>query len=164
MSSYTTCPNIPRPTSGPVRWSPWGCSMPSKAWGTGPSIAHSAPLGWRSTYFSRGHFAHAQLPPTVVCWHRIRGDTPNTCTSGAWYGARAPDYRSIPSPTSAYCEGLCGQDRLGRDDSCHGADGNGHRSRDHCPRDDPRYVKWPESPVSLGRVLHAPRYRIVAGQ
>src|SRR5262245_53573312 len=52
--------------------------------------AHSAPLGWRSTYFSRGHFAHAQLPPTVVCWHRIRGDTPNTCTSGVWYGARAP--------------------------------------------------------------------------
>ena len=36
--------------------------------------AHSAPFGRRSTYFSRGHFAHAQLPPTVVCWHRIRGD------------------------------------------------------------------------------------------
>jgi hypothetical protein len=26
-------------TSGPVRWSPWGCSMPSKAWATGHSIA-----------------------------------------------------------------------------------------------------------------------------
>ena len=28
-----------RPTSGPVRWSPWGCCMPSKAWATGHSIA-----------------------------------------------------------------------------------------------------------------------------
>ena len=32
-------PNILRPTSGPVRWSPWGCCMPSKAGATGPSIA-----------------------------------------------------------------------------------------------------------------------------
>ena len=34
-----TCPNTPRPASGPVRWSPWGCSMRSKVGGTGPSIA-----------------------------------------------------------------------------------------------------------------------------
>jgi hypothetical protein len=32
-------PHPPRPTSGPVRWSPWGCCMPSQAWATGPSIA-----------------------------------------------------------------------------------------------------------------------------
>jgi hypothetical protein len=35
-----TIPTHPEgPTSGPVRWSPWGCYMPSKAWATGPSIA-----------------------------------------------------------------------------------------------------------------------------
>ena len=28
-----------RPTSGPVRSSPWGCCMRLKAWGTGRSIA-----------------------------------------------------------------------------------------------------------------------------
>ena len=31
-------PEHPRPTSGPVRSSPWGCCMPSKAGATGPSI------------------------------------------------------------------------------------------------------------------------------
>ena len=32
-------PKHPGPTSGPVRWPPWGCCMPSKAGATGPSIA-----------------------------------------------------------------------------------------------------------------------------
>jgi hypothetical protein len=32
-------PKHPGHTSGPVRWSPWECSMPSKAWETVPSIA-----------------------------------------------------------------------------------------------------------------------------
>ena len=32
-------PKHPEATSGPVRWAPWGCCMPSKAWGTGRSIA-----------------------------------------------------------------------------------------------------------------------------
>jgi len=32
-------PNILRPTSGPVRWSPWGYSMPSKVGAIGRSIA-----------------------------------------------------------------------------------------------------------------------------
>jgi site-specific DNA recombinase len=39
MSSYAPSPNIPRPTSGPAKWSPWDCCMRSKAWATGPSIA-----------------------------------------------------------------------------------------------------------------------------
>src|SRR5215831_8372587 len=39
--------------------------------------------------FSRGHFSHAQHTPTVVCCHRLRGETPNAFASGAWYGARA---------------------------------------------------------------------------
>jgi hypothetical protein len=35
-----TIPKHPEgPTSGPARSSPWGSCMPSKAWGTGPSIA-----------------------------------------------------------------------------------------------------------------------------
>ena len=34
-----TIPNHPEAPSGPVRWAPWGCSMPSKAGATGPSIA-----------------------------------------------------------------------------------------------------------------------------
>ena len=35
-----TIPTHPEgPTSGPVRWSPWGCCMPSKGWAIGPSIA-----------------------------------------------------------------------------------------------------------------------------
>src|SRR4029453_9237166 len=100
----TGAPFFPGPTMSGYSWS-----------GQVPThIPH--PSDGDPRIFPGGHFAHAQLPPTVVCWHRIRGDTPNTCTSGAWYGARASAYRSIPGPTSAYCEGLCGQDRLGRDD------------------------------------------------
>ena len=34
-------PDIPRPASGPVRWSPWGCCMRSKVAGIGPFIAGS---------------------------------------------------------------------------------------------------------------------------
>jgi hypothetical protein len=26
------CPSTPRRTSGPARWSRWGCSMPSREW------------------------------------------------------------------------------------------------------------------------------------
>jgi len=33
-----------RPTSGPVRWAPWGCGMRSQASGIGRSIA-----GWHAT-------------------------------------------------------------------------------------------------------------------
>src|SRR6516165_10524179 len=63
--------------------------------------------------FSRGHFSHAQHTPTVLCCHRMRGETPNAFASGAWYGARATAYRSVPGPTSAHCEGLCRQDWFG---------------------------------------------------
>src|SRR2546426_838355 len=38
MSSHALSPSTPRPTSGPVRSSPWGCCMPSKAGATGRSI------------------------------------------------------------------------------------------------------------------------------
>ena len=34
----TGSPNIPRPVSGPVRWSPWGCCMRSKVVAIGRSI------------------------------------------------------------------------------------------------------------------------------
>ena len=39
--------------------------------------------------FSQGHFSHAQQTPTVVCCHRMRGDTPNAFASGVWYGSRS---------------------------------------------------------------------------
>src|SRR5262249_19300726 len=106
-----------------------------------------------SHLFSRGHFSHAQHHPTVVCCHRMRGDTPNAFASGAWYGARATAHRSVPGPTSAHCEGLCRQDWFGRDDQSVGTDGDGDRSRDHCAGHGARYLEWPKSPLSLGRVL-----------
>jgi hypothetical protein len=31
--------HLERPTSGPVRWAPWGSCMPSKAWATGRALA-----------------------------------------------------------------------------------------------------------------------------
>src|SRR5215510_6976372 len=88
----------------------------------------------------------------------MREDPPNAVTPGEWYGSRAPDHRRVPGPTSAYCKGLCRQDRLGRGDQSVGADGDGHRSRDHCAGHDPRYLEWTESPLSLGRVLDTARY------
>ena len=72
-----------------------------------------------------GHVSHGQQTPTVVCCHRMRGDTPNAFASGAWYGARSPAHRSVPGPTSAHCEGLCRQDWFGRDDQSVGTDGDG---------------------------------------
>ena len=63
-----------------------------------------------------GHVSHGQQTPTVVCCRRMTGDTPNIFASGARYGTRSTDHRSIPSPTPAHCESLCGQDRLGRGD------------------------------------------------
>src|SRR5713226_580821 len=35
MNRCAPCPNTPMHASGPVRWSPWGCCMRSKAWATG---------------------------------------------------------------------------------------------------------------------------------
>ncbi|HEY5864691.1 MAG TPA: hypothetical protein VI542_03930, partial [Candidatus Tectomicrobia bacterium] len=66
--------------------------------------------------FSQGHFSYAQQTPTVLCCRRMRGATPHPIVSGAWHGSRSTAHRSVPSPTSAHCEGLCGQDRLGRGD------------------------------------------------
>jgi len=66
--------------------------------------------------FSQGHFERAQHKPTVLCCRHRRGDTLNAVARGAWYGSRSTAHRSIPSPTSAHCEGLCGQERLGRGD------------------------------------------------
>src|SRR5712691_3478556 len=57
--------------------------------------------------FSQEHFERAQHTPTVVCWGDIRGDAPNACTPGEWYGSRATAHRSVPRPTSAHRESLC---------------------------------------------------------
>src|SRR6266446_4181557 len=113
---------------------------------------------------SSRHFSRAQQTRPVVWYRRMRGDTPNTCALGEWYGSRAPAYRSVPSPTSAPCESLCRQDRRGRGRQAGGADRDGCRSRDDCAGHDPRYPQWPESPVPLGRVLYAPRYGAPVGQ
>src|SRR5215468_11126162 len=113
--------------------------------------------------FFQRHVSHGQQTPAVICCRRMRGETSHTFTSGAWYGARATAYRSVPSPTSAHCESLCRQDWFGRGDQSVGPDGDGDRSWDHCAGHDPRHLEWTESAVSLGRVLYASRYGPTVG-
>src|SRR4029077_13202049 len=126
--------------------------------------SHSAPFGWRSTFFPGGIFPTHRTPQQwyVVIAGEERHQTPSQ--EGAWYGARSTDYRSVPGPTSAHCEGLCGQDWFGRGDQSVSPDGDGDRSGDHCAWYDSRYLEWTESSVSLGRVLYASRYGPAVGQ
>src|SRR5262252_7196294 len=113
--------------------------------------------------FSLGHFfPRTTHPHSVMLFSYERRDI-KAFTSGAWYGARSTAYRSVPSPTSAHCEGLCRQDWFGRGDQSVGPDGDGDRSWDHCAGHDPRHLEWTESAVSLGRVLYASRYGPTVG-
>src|SRR5215471_15881877 len=89
--------------------------------------SHSAPPRMAIHVFFQRHVSHGQPTPTVIWCRRMRGDTSPTFASGAWYGARAAAHRSLPGPTSAHCESLCGQDRLGGSDECGGADRDGRR-------------------------------------
>jgi len=57
-----TLRNTPRPTSGPVRWSPWGCSMPSKAWATGVLSLVDTRLSAVVSPAPRAHPALSPLP------------------------------------------------------------------------------------------------------
>src|SRR5262245_26572533 len=98
---------------------------------------------------SQRHFSRTQQTRPVVWYRRMRGDTPNTYTHGEWYGSRAPDDRSVPRPTSAHRESLCRQDWLGRGHQSYSANGDGHRSRDHCTGHDSRYLEWTESPLTF---------------
>src|SRR5262245_25441822 len=81
-----------------------------------PCTSHSAPPRMAIHVFFQRHVSHGQPTPTVICCRRIRGETSHTFASGACYGARATAHRSLPGPTSAHCESLCGQDRLGGSD------------------------------------------------
>jgi class 3 adenylate cyclase len=126
--------------------------------------SHSAPPQLVPHVFSKGYFLYGPQNPVVLCWGDMRRDAPNAFAPGEWYGSRVTAHRSVPRPTSAHRESLCGQDWLSRGDQSDRADRDGHRSRDHCPGHDPRYLERPQSPVPLGRVFCPPRYGSTAGQ
>jgi hypothetical protein len=97
-------------------------------------------------------FQRGDAPSRGPC--RIQGSTEQTALRFIH------QYVIYTRPTSAHCEGLCGQDWFGRGDQSVSTDGDGDRSRDHCAGYDARYLEWTESSVSLGRVLYvSPKFR-----
>jgi hypothetical protein len=116
MNRCILCPHSPRLPSSPVRWAPWGCSTPSKAWGTVPSIgggraprapcfpaSPSAPTSCAASGPSRtGPQASGPL-------RRCGGALTPTAASGATPYARAAARRrsaAQASPTTAGASGV----------------------------------------------------------
>src|SRR5258706_177595 len=79
MSSWAPAPNLPRRTSGPVRWSPWGGCTAAKAWAT----AHVADNTFQ--WLVR-QFEARMIGLSDTAFHAAEGDPTNLklCPRGAW--------------------------------------------------------------------------------
>src|SRR2546427_714031 len=79
MSRCVPSPNIPRPTSGPVRWAPWASCMRSK----GCATAHGAdnPFQWLIRQVDG-----RMIVLSDTAFHATEGDPANLklCRRGEW--------------------------------------------------------------------------------
>src|SRR5256885_1326560 len=83
MSRWAPSPNTPRHASGPVRWSPWGCSTPSKA-GATANVADNT-FQWLMR-----ECEEQMIVLSDTGFHAAEGDPSNlkVCQRGEWQDRR----------------------------------------------------------------------------